>query len=76
VQDREIEALIQNRTSLVLVNQEASFDGKDWLKIGRTNPRLMQYISTEYVRTDTNLPQGFELYALPRSCAQSVLSTM
>jgi hypothetical protein len=76
VQDREIEVLIQNRTSLVLVNKEASFDGKDWLKIGRTNPRLMQYISTEYVRTDTNLPQGFELYALPRSCAQSVLSTM
>jgi hypothetical protein len=76
VQDREIEALIQNRTSLVLVNQEASFDGKDWLKIGRTNPRLMQYISTEYVRTGTSLQQGFELDALPRSCAQSVLSTM
>jgi len=76
VQGREIEILIQNRTSLVLVNKEASFDGKNWLKIGRTNPRLMQYISTEYVRTGTNLPEGFELYTLPGSCAQSVLSTM
>jgi hypothetical protein len=70
VQKKEIAALIQNRTALVLLNREASFDGQEWLKIGNTNPKLVEYISSEYARTRTKLPQGFELDARPQSCAQ------
>jgi hypothetical protein len=68
IQEKEIGALIRNRTSLVLVNKDASFDGQDWLRIERTNPKLAQYISASYKRTDLKLPQGFEVYALPRAC--------
>jgi hypothetical protein len=70
VQKKEIEALIQNRTALVLLNRDASFDGQEWLKIGNTNPKLVEYISSEYARTRTRLPQGFELDARPQSCQQ------
>jgi hypothetical protein len=70
VQKKEIEALIQNRTALVLLNRDASFDGQEWLKIGNTNPKLVAYISAEYTHTRTKLPQGFELDARPQSCQQ------
>ena len=70
VQKKEIAALIQNRTSLVLLNRDASFDGQEWLKIGNTNPKLVEYLSSEYARTRTKLPQGFELDVRPQSCAQ------
>ena len=70
VQKKEIEALIQNRTALVLLNRDASFDGQEWLKIGNTNPKLVEYVSSEYARTRTTLPQGFELDARQQSCAQ------
>jgi len=69
VQEREIDALVRNRTSLVLINKNASFDGQDWLKIGATNPKLVEYISTNYQRTDTKLPRGFELDLLPQTCS-------
>jgi hypothetical protein len=68
VQKKEIEALIRNRTSLVLINRDASFDGEEWLKIGNTNPKLVEYILSNYVRTHTILPQGFELDARTQSC--------
>jgi hypothetical protein len=68
VQKKEIEALSENRTALVLLNRDASFDGEEWLKIVDTNPELVGYISANYERTRTILPQGFELDARPQSC--------
>lgn len=72
-QQQEIDALVQNHTSLVLINKEASFDRLDWVKIVNTNPQLVRYISSAYELTRTKLPAGFELYALPGSCPQSIL---
>jgi hypothetical protein len=68
LQDKHIQALIENRTSLVLMNPEASFDGQDWLRIGRTYPKLVSFIQTHYERVQAPLPQGFELYWLPQAC--------
>jgi hypothetical protein len=75
VQEKEIGALIRNRTSLVLINKDALFDGQDRLRIGRTNPKLAQYILTSYQRTDMKLPQGFEFYARPQGCMGVRLTT-
>jgi hypothetical protein len=67
-QEKHIQALIHNRTALVLINRDAIFDKQDWLRIGRTYPRLLDYILTHYERVHTSLPDGFELYSLPRQC--------
>ena len=68
LQEKHIQALIQNRTSLVLINPDASFDGQDWLRIGRTYPRLVRFIQTHYERVQGALAPGFELYWLPEEC--------
>ena len=68
LQDKHIQALIENRTSLILINPDASFDGQDWLRIGRTYPKLVSFIHTHYERVQAPLPQGFELYWLPQTC--------
>jgi hypothetical protein len=73
IQQQEIDALIQNRTSLLLINRNAMFDGHEWLKISATNPRLAQYLFSTYLRASTKLPGGFELDVLPGSCAQEFL---
>ena len=73
VQQQEIDALIQNRTSLLLINRDAMFDGHEWLKIAATNPKLAHYLSRTYQRASTKLPSGLELDVLPGSCAQQFL---
>lgn len=71
-QQQEIRALIQNRTSLLLINKDAIFDGHKWLKIAATNPILAQYLYETYQR-GSKLPGGFELDVLPGSCAENFL---
>ena len=68
MQQKHIQALIQNRTALALINRDATFDKQDWLRIGRTYPKLVDYILTHYERVHTSLPDDFELYSLPREC--------
>jgi len=68
LQQKHIEALIENRTSLVLINRDAVFDRQDWLRIGRTYPKLVNYILSQYKRADTTLPPEFEIYVLPAQC--------
>lgn len=68
LQQKHIEALIENRTSLVLINRGAVFDRQDWLRIGRTYPKLVNYILSQYKRADTTLPPEFEIYVLPAQC--------
>jgi hypothetical protein len=63
-----IEALEKNATALVLLNQDATIDGTDTLKIGQTNPQLAQYILDNFQPSGTKLPKGFELYYLPGKC--------
>jgi hypothetical protein len=75
IQQQEIDALIQNRTSLLLINRDAMFDGHEWLKISATNPRLAQYLFSTYQRASTKVTGGFELDVLPGSCAQEFLKT-
>ena len=67
-QERHIQALIQNRTAVILLNPDASFDKQYWLQIGRTYPKLVDYIVTHYERVLVPLPDGFELYLMPREC--------
>jgi hypothetical protein len=67
-QMKEIEALQQNNVSLVLLNREAAMDGRAALRIGRTNPMLLQFILTNYRRSNTKLPQDFQLYYDPQKC--------
>lgn len=73
VQQEEIASLVRNRTSLLLINRDAMFDGHEWLKIAVTNPRLAQYVFSTYQRASTKLPLGFELDVLPGSCAEKFL---
>ncbi len=73
IQQQEIDGLVQNRTSLLLINRDAMFDGHQWLRIAATNPRLAQYLFSTYQRASTKLPGGFELDVLPGSCAQEFL---
>lgn len=73
IQQQEIDELIQNRTSLLLINRDATFDGHEWLRITATNPRLAQYLFSTYQPASTKLPGGFELDVLPGSCAQEFL---
>jgi hypothetical protein len=68
VQIKHIQALVENRTSLVLINRYASFDQQDWLQMGRTYPKLVDYILTHYERAGSALPAGFEIYFLPQRC--------
>jgi hypothetical protein len=73
IQQQEIDAFVQNKTSLLLINRDAMFDGHEWLRIAATNPRLAQYLFSTYKRASTELPAGFELDVLPGSCAQAFL---
>lgn len=68
VQAQHIQALIAQRTSVVLLNREASLDGRDWLRIGRTYPKLVDYVLTHYQPSGVELPQAFELYTAPTEC--------
>jgi len=67
VQQRHINALVTNGTSVVLLNRDASFDKQDWLKIDNTYPRLVNFILGHYAKSAQALPDGFELYCLPES---------
>jgi hypothetical protein len=71
IQQKHVRALIENWTSLVLINPDATFDGQQWLRIGRTYPKLVDFIATHYERVNTRLPAGFELYSVPQECRVS-----
>ena len=75
IQQKEIDGLVQNRTSLLLINRDAMFDGHQWLRIAATNPILAQYVFSTYQRASITLPDGFELDVLPGSCAEEFLKT-
>lgn len=68
LQMKHIQALVQNRTSLVLINRDASFDNLARLRLAGTYPKLVDYILKHYQRVNTILPEGFELYSLPQNC--------
>jgi len=70
IQQAEIEALERNRTALVLLNREFAINGRESLKLSRTNPKLAEYVATHFEPSRENLPQGFELYFDPRQCSQ------
>jgi hypothetical protein len=74
IQQQEVESLLQNRTSLLLINREAMFDGHQWLRIAATNPILAQYVFGTYQRASIALPDGFELDVLPGSCPANLLT--
>jgi hypothetical protein len=65
-QEKHIEALITNQTSVVLLNRSASFDGQEWLRIDRTYPKVTAYILAHYQSGKPKLPDGFEMYYAPR----------
>lgn len=67
-QQKHIEAVQQNRVSLVLLNREAAVDGLEKLKIGNTYPKLVDYVLSHYQRSNTKLPDGFELYYSAQEC--------
>ncbi len=68
IQQQQVQALVANRTALVLLNRTALFDRQDWLRIDRTYPSLVEYILAHYQRSDVSLPDGFELYFSPQRC--------
>jgi len=68
----EINLLKQNNLSLVLLNREATMDGIEALKIDRTYPKLVAYITETFERSELQLPDDFELYYSPRSCNSSL----
>jgi len=71
-QARHIDALIQNHTSLILLNPSASVDGLDRLRIGDTYPQLVSYIQNHFSRLNApTLPDDFELYVLPDKCPEN-----
>ena len=65
LQQNEIEALKRNHVSLVLLNRAAAMDGIDALRIDRTYPELVAYITSNFDRSDKNLLEGFEIYDSP-----------
>lgn len=67
-QEQEIHALERNRVSLVLLNRDATVDGRIDLRFDHTNPQLLNYILTHYEQSDVHLPDGFELYYSPQEC--------
>lgn len=68
IQQAEIEELQQNHTSLILLNLQAAINGLENLALVRTNPKLVEYIQSQYRRSEVQLPQGFELYYSPQGC--------
>lgn len=64
----EIHLLKQNGVSLVLLNRQAALDGDAALRIDHTQPRIVQFIQTQYKRSNAKLPQDFELYFSPQKC--------
>jgi hypothetical protein len=68
VQQAYIEALQRDRTELILLNPESAMNGRESLELVRTNPKLVAYITTHYERSDTKLPDGFELYYSSQEC--------
>jgi len=75
LQQEHIKALVSHSTSVVLLNPEATFDDQNWLRIGRTYPKLVDYIHSHYRRGDESLLVGFELYYSPQVCPQHALSS-
>jgi hypothetical protein len=68
IQQAEIEALQQNHTGLILLNLQAAINGLENLALVRTNPKLVEYIQSQYRRSEVQLPEGFELYYSPQGC--------
>jgi hypothetical protein len=69
LQQAEIEALQRNRTTLILLNPRFALNGRESLELVKTNPRLVEYIKSDYQRSAVRLPEGFELYYAPQYCA-------
>jgi hypothetical protein len=69
LQSAEIEALQRNRTSLILLNPRFALNGRESLELVKTNPKLVEYIESNYQRSAAHLPEGFELYYSPQYCA-------
>ncbi len=69
LQQAEIEELQRKHTSLVLLNPQFALNGREGLELVKTNPKLVEYIRSQYRRTAVQLPEGFELYYSPRDCA-------
>ena len=69
LQHAEIEALQRNRTSLILLNPEFALNDRESLEFVRTNPKLVEYIESNYQRSPVHLPDGFELYYSSQYCA-------
>jgi hypothetical protein len=69
LQQAEIEALQRNRTSLILLNPQFALNGRESLKLVKTNPKLVEYIESNYQQSATHLPEGFDLYYSPQYCA-------
>lgn len=64
-QAKHIEALVQNQTSVILLNQA------DEQGMGVVYPRLLEYISTHYQPMKPAFPIGdFKLYYQPQSCGE------
>jgi hypothetical protein len=70
LQEKHIQALVDNHTSLLLINPDATFDKQEWLRIGRTYPKLMAYILEHYQRSERKFPDGFEMYYSPQACGK------
>ena len=68
VQQAHIDALQQNRTALILLNPESAMNGRVNLELVRTYPRLVEYITAHYQRSNAKLPDGFGLFYSPQEC--------
>jgi hypothetical protein len=67
-QQRHIEALEKNGTTVVLWNTKAMIDGSSSFEIGNTNPQLTEYLQSHYQPSDIPLPEGFEIRYLSQEC--------
>ena len=66
-QNQSISALIKNRTSVALVN-ENPLGPLGERRLSRTYPLLLQYILTHFQRVNVTLPYGNEMYENPNYC--------
>ena len=68
-QQAAIGALEQHRTALVLLNRAFAINGRESLRLSRTNPEIVRYVLAHFERSHQTLPAGFELYFDPGQCA-------
>lgn len=63
-QKSSILALLQSRTSVALVNQNANGERR----LSRIYPLLLEYVLTNFTRVDETLPYQAEIYENPAYC--------